>query len=38
LEEIVITFVLHEPQANVRSLWHVRQASRRTGAQSCDHC
>jgi phosphatidylglycerophosphate synthase len=37
VEEIVITLVLREPQANVRSLWHIRQASRRTGAQSCDH-
>jgi hypothetical protein len=37
VEEIVITLVLREPQANVRSLWHVRHALRRTGAQSCDH-
>jgi CDP-diacylglycerol--glycerol-3-phosphate 3-phosphatidyltransferase len=37
LEEIAITLVLREPQANVRSLWYVRHAIRRTGAPSRDH-
>jgi hypothetical protein len=36
LEEIAITLVLREPQANVRSLWHVRHALRRTVAPSHD--
>jgi CDP-diacylglycerol--glycerol-3-phosphate 3-phosphatidyltransferase len=37
VEEIAITLVLREPQANVRSLWHVRHAAWRTVAPSRDH-
>jgi CDP-diacylglycerol--glycerol-3-phosphate 3-phosphatidyltransferase len=37
VEEIAITLVLREPQANVHSLWHVRHAIRRKVAQARDH-
>ena len=37
VEESALTLVLREPQANVRSLWHVRHAIRRKVAQARDH-